>query len=625
VPDQTARVARAAFPKGNVHIRLRDELGPVYDDAAFAPLFPARGQPAWSPWRLALVLVMQFVEGLPDRQAADAVGGRIDWKYTLSLELDDAGFDYSVLCEFRARLVAGAAEQRLLDAMLAHLTAKGLLKAGGRQRTDSTRVLAAVRTRNRLERVGETLRAALNALAVAAPGWLAARVAPDWYDRYGARVEETRLPTGEPERAALAGAIGADGLELLAAIYDSAAPSWLRELPAVETLRQLWVHRYCVIDGQVRLRGASDLPPASIRFDSPYDPDARYGVKRSTTWTGSKVHLTETCDPGAPHLISNVETTLAPLGDVEMTAPIHAGLARKDLLPSTHLVDAGYVDADLLAASHTEHHVELLGPAHPDISRQAKAGHGDDSTGFAIDWAAQQVTCPAGKTSVKWIPHHDPRGNPLIHVAFARPDCRGCPSRALCTRPKSEPRELTLRRQAEHEALQHARQQQTTPEWKDRYAVRAGVEGTISQGVRASGLRRSRYLGLAKTHLQHVLTAAAMNLVRADAWLAGVPHAITRTSRLLRCARPASCLQPDVSANSVYGAAKSQPDAGIGAGAGGGLGCGVRKCVHAARRYSWRSPPSKSCRRTAPLSSSPRMVSRAGGSGGCSPSARWGR
>jgi transposase len=168
VPDQTARVARAAFPKGTVHSRLRDELGPIYDDAAFAPLFPARGQPAWSPWRLALVLVMQFVEGLSDRQAADAVRGRIDWKYALSLELDDAGFDYSVLSEFRARLVAGAMEQHLLDAMLARMAAKGLLKAHGRQRTDSTHVLAAVRTLNRLERVGETLRAALNALAVAA-------------------------------------------------------------------------------------------------------------------------------------------------------------------------------------------------------------------------------------------------------------------------------------------------------------------------------------------------------------------------------------------------------------------------------------------------------------------------
>jgi transposase len=122
-------------------------------------------------------------------------------------------------------------------------------------------------------------------------------VPPGWFDRYGARVEETRLPTDETKRAALADAIGADGLELLAAIYDPAAPSWLRELPAVETLRRMWVHRYYVIDGQVRLREASDLPPASVRFDSPYDPDAHYGVKRQTVWSGSKVHLTETCDP----------------------------------------------------------------------------------------------------------------------------------------------------------------------------------------------------------------------------------------------------------------------------------------------------------------------------------------
>src|SRR3954454_19667221 len=147
-------------------MRMRNELGAVYDDRMFASLYPARGQPAHSPWRLALVTVLQFAEGLSDRQAADAVRGRIDWKYALGLELADPGFDFSILCEFRARLVAGRLEQGLLDTMLlARLRERGLLKARGRQRTDSTHVLAAVRAVNRLESVVETLRAALNALA----------------------------------------------------------------------------------------------------------------------------------------------------------------------------------------------------------------------------------------------------------------------------------------------------------------------------------------------------------------------------------------------------------------------------------------------------------------------------
>ena len=149
VPEETQRIARAAFPRGNIYVRMRDEIGTIYDDPMFAQLFPSRGQPAESPWRLALITVMQFVEGLSDRQAADAVRSRIDWKYALSLELTDPGGDASVLCEFRARLVEDAAGPALLEAMLSRFKERGLLKVRGRQRTDSTHVLAAIRTLNR--------------------------------------------------------------------------------------------------------------------------------------------------------------------------------------------------------------------------------------------------------------------------------------------------------------------------------------------------------------------------------------------------------------------------------------------------------------------------------------------
>src|SRR5438270_9044896 len=195
-------------------MRLRDELGTVYDDRMFTSLYPVRGQPAHSPWRLALVTVLQFAEGLSDRQAADAVRGRIDWKYALGLELADPGFDFSVLCEFRARLVAGRLEQALLDAMLARLRERGLLKARGRQRTDSTHVLAAVRAVNRLESVGETPRHALNVLAEIAPDWLIEHMQPEWAKRYQSRFSDFRLPKEEQARKALAEQIGADGRDL---------------------------------------------------------------------------------------------------------------------------------------------------------------------------------------------------------------------------------------------------------------------------------------------------------------------------------------------------------------------------------------------------------------------------
>ena len=220
IPSDTARIARAAFPKGSTFMRMRDELGVFYRDEDFSDLFPARGQSAMSPWRLALVTIMQFTEGLTDRQAADAVRGRMDWKYALSLELTDPGFNFSVLSEFRSRLVKGEAQERLLQLMLDTFKEKGLLKAGGKQRTDSTHVLAAVRVLHRIERVGETLRAALNEVAAVASDPLASLVSADWFERYTHRVELYRLPKSLEERMAYVKRVGADGFYLLEALYS---------------------------------------------------------------------------------------------------------------------------------------------------------------------------------------------------------------------------------------------------------------------------------------------------------------------------------------------------------------------------------------------------------------------
>jgi len=399
VPETTATVARAAFPKGTAVLRLRDELGTIYQDELFATLYPERGQPAAAPWRLALVSVLQFLEDLPDRQAADAVRGRIDWKYALSLDLTDPGFDFSVLSEFRDRLAAGEQEMLLLETLLVRLKEAGLVKPGGRQRSDSTHVLAAIRGLNRLETVGETLRAALNSLAEAAPAWLTERIAPDWFERYGRRVEEYRLPKGETARTALAERIGRDGHQILSAVYAPGAPTGLHALPAVQALRRTWVHQFYVEDEQVRWRTAAELPPAGQRHDSPYDVEARYANKRSVTWVGYKVHLTETCDAGAPHLITHVETTPAPVSDIDRTAPIHEALVARDLAPAVHFLDAGYVDAPLLLASQAEHGIEIVGPVRPDASWQGKTRQGYDLGAFIIGWDTRTVTCPQGQTA----------------------------------------------------------------------------------------------------------------------------------------------------------------------------------------------------------------------------------
>jgi transposase len=212
VPQETARVARAAFPKGNRYMTIRDELGVLYPNDLFADLSPQVGHYSEPPWRLALVTLMQFSENLTDRQAADAVRGRIDWKYALGLALTDPGFDFSVLSEFRTRLLTGGAEERLLTTMLTGFRERGLRKDRGTQRTDSTHIVAAVRALNRLEIVGETLHATLNVLADLAPDWLREQVTAERLLRYGKRFAEYQLPKAKRDRQALAETIGRDGL-----------------------------------------------------------------------------------------------------------------------------------------------------------------------------------------------------------------------------------------------------------------------------------------------------------------------------------------------------------------------------------------------------------------------------
>ena len=309
VPPQTRRVAQAAFPRGNRCLQLRDALGTLYDDALFADLFPARGQAAQAPWQLALVTLLQVAEHHSDRQAADAVRSRIDWKYLLGLELTDPGFDFGLLSEFRQRLVTGKAEERLLNRLLTCCQDHQWLKAGGKQRTDSTPVLARVRDMNRLECVGETMRFALNGLATRWPDWLARQLQPEWAARYGPRAEEYRLPHANPQRAAHAQQVGQDGWWLLERIEQDDRAAWLWQLPTVDILRRVWLQQFQVVDGQLiwRVDNRGEIPPSAQLIGSPYDTEARFSRKRTTTWVGYKIHLSETCEADHPHLITQVD------------------------------------------------------------------------------------------------------------------------------------------------------------------------------------------------------------------------------------------------------------------------------------------------------------------------------
>jgi transposase len=530
-PEETSRIARAAFPKGTLCLHIADALGAIYKDQQFAALFPRRGQPAEAPGRLALATVLQYVEGLSDRQAADAVRGRIDWKYVLGLSLTDPGFDHTVLSEFRSRLVEGKAERLLLDTLLKRLQERDLIKVRGRQRTDSTHVLADVRGLNRLERVGETLRAALNELAVMAPDWLHALAPAAWYERYSRRVENYRLPKTDTARLEHAAATGADGRQLLVAIDTSKEQPWLAQLPAVQILRRVWTDQYIEEAGQLRWRSKEEMPAPAEQVSSPYDLAARYSKKRDISWVGYKVHLTETCDPEMPRIVTNVETTPASTPDDNMVAPVHQSLEQRALLPSEHLVDKGYTDSHVLVDSKQQHDVSIVGPVADDPSWQARSDDGFTKSQFSVDWDRQVVTCPAGKQSISWLPNTWPENGMMFEARFARKDCTPCALRSRCTRAKNEPRIIGLQAREHYEALQSARRTQTTREFRQNYAARAGIESTHAQAISRCGLRRCRYIGLAKTHLQHVITAAAVNLIRIADWHSGVPVAKTRLSR----------------------------------------------------------------------------------------------
>jgi transposase len=466
---------------------------------------------------------MQYIEGLTDRQSADAVRRCMDWKYALSLELTDPGFDFTLLHDFRQRLLLHDGAQRLLDTLLDTCKTRGWIKTRGKQRTDSTYVVAAIRRLYYLECVQEAMHYALNQLSEAAPQWVQERVPLEWYERYGPRADLFRIPKEASKRQVLALTIGADGYQLMDWLCEDGHARPLFDLPAVEILRQIWIQHYyrCTEPGmeEIRWRETADQPPTAQLIQSPYDLEARYGTKRDMNWVGYKVHLSETCDEDQPHLITQVMTTLATTSDFVMGEPIEQDLADRELLPGTHLVDSGYVVAELLVSGPGKHQIDVVGPPLGSSSRQNRENLGYDLHSFVIDWEAQQAICPQGHRSVKWTPGPSQSGLPVIRIRFKKATCLACPMRPACTSSKEAARQITVKPQAQYEAIRAARERQETEAYKTLYALRAGVESTISQGSRRFDLRRSRYIGLARTHLQETINATAMNLVRLAAWL----------------------------------------------------------------------------------------------------------
>ncbi|MGW7585917.1 IS1182 family transposase [Kitasatospora sp. NPDC054768] len=517
VPELTARMARASNPGGTTAMWVRDRLDGLWRDEDFADWYPRDGRPGLSPAQLATVSVLQFLLGLSDRDAAEAVRCRIDFKYSLGLELDDPGFHHSVLTDFRDRLLQDGRADRLLDLALTRLKEAGLVRERTTQRTDSTHVLATVRDLTRLELVTEAVRAALEELARTTGHALDSLVGEDWGRRYGRPVRLGKNPTRPKTRI---NTTGDDARRLLEHLGHN-HPSLLGR-PQVQVLRQILVQNYYWDPaGRLRWRDENDgsgLPPSANRIVSPYDPTARYARRGQVTrWTGFLAHVTETCSGDGPNVITDVATMPATSADTEVLPGIHTRLERRSLLPDEHLVDGGYTSLPHLEQAQREHRVTVVGPLPGNPTRQHRRGEGFARDDFRIDFDRKEVTCPQGQVSAGWhgpYPTSSPTAAPLIIARFTKGQCQPCPVRAKCTSSRDAHRSVGFPPRELLELQLRNRADQQDPAWHKRYAVRSGIEGTICEFAHGHGMRHCRYRGQAKAHLQHVLTAIAVNIER---------------------------------------------------------------------------------------------------------------
>lgn len=511
MPAGTARLGTTLLRPGSPYRLVGDELYAEYREEDFVDLYAVEGKPALSPVDLAFVTAFQFLENLSDREVIEALRLRVDFKYALHLPLDDEGFDASVLCEYRQRVIAHRAEARLFETVIKQLNARGLIKKRGRQRSDSLAILTRVRDLNRLERVVETLRLALCALLGADTEWTRTTVPPEWESVYGERCVAERLT--EAQRQDLTRRVGSDGQWLLARLQDAGTPAALRKLEAVQVLATVWAQQFEIVEGQVvyREEGAHD---GKTRIQTPHDPEARYSKKGAQQWIGDKLQVTETDDEDKPHLITDVSVTSSVETDHEALDGIQERLIEREVPPSEHYGDGGYVSEGNLARSAARG-IDLLGPAPADQGRQARLTGGLTLDQFHLNREAGEVTCPAGQVRQCRVQRKD-----AWVFRFPKAVCLACPLHDRCCTGRGG---RTVRFGTHYELLQAARKRQQTAEFKETYRQhRAGVEGCLSALVRGQGVRVARYTRRAKRHLFALFMAAGVNLRRAARWLAGI-------------------------------------------------------------------------------------------------------
>jgi len=520
MPEDLARLGRILLPETSPYRLIGDRLYATYRNADFADWYHAEGRPGLQPVDLVFVLAFQALEQLGDRAAAEALRVRLDWKYALHLPLDAPGFNFSVLSEFRDRLIAHNASARLFDRLLDDLRDLGLLKRRGRQRTDSLAIHSQARHLTRLELVAETLRLATRAIVQADPAWAQATFPPTWEASYGERVVVERLSVDA--RARLEAETGRDGQWLLDRIAAPTTPPTLATLAEVVLLGTVWHQQYLVSAGQVVWRDVHGGYDGATQVQTPHDPEARWSTKRSQSWVGDKLQVSETDDDDAPHLITDIALTSSVEGDTTALAGIAERQAVRGVLPSERFVDQGYMGGDTLVAA-AKRGEDLIGPvALRDPSPQARMTDGLTQDQFQIAADMGTATCPNGATA---IGRPDAHGD--VRFQFATEDCRDCPLRARCC---GGARSRSVRVSHGHAAVVAARARQATDAFKAAYrAHRGGVEGCLSALVRGHRIRVNRYIGRAKNQIRVVMIGVAVNLRRSARWLAGERPQVRRS------------------------------------------------------------------------------------------------
>jgi transposase len=510
MPSETGRIGQSILTKDSPCRLIGDQLFATLNEQEFADLYPSEGQPGISPVILAFVTVFQFIEKLPDRQAAEMLRLRMDWKYALHLPLEYKGFHYSVLSEFRDRLLRGQAEGRVFEKLVGKIQALGLIKERGKQRSDSIAMLTKVRWLSRLETTVETLRLAVVSLVEADRAWSAEILPPSWEDKYAERFVQQRYT--EKDWKDYEANIGNDGQWLLKRLVEGGAPASLQELPAVKLLQTVWAQQFREEAGQMVF---ADLKHYDGRTQivTPHDPEAQYSRKRHIAWIGSKVQVTDTDDEGYPHIITDIVSTESNFTDYEALPDIQNRLTRRQCTPGKHYVDAGYMSGSNLANSQ-DLQIDLIGPLARTVTAQDRIPDGLTQGQFQINLTEQRITCPQGQQALSAVSIKDG-----LRFQFPTAVCAACSIRTRCCAGKTG---RTIRIHTHYELAQQARTRQKTQAFKEDYAKhRSGVEGSLSALVRGQGMRVSRYIGQRKRNLQALFTGCAANLKRTASWLAG--------------------------------------------------------------------------------------------------------